>query len=343
MTLRLGLVVLGTLVGMAIAACGGDDDETSGTGGQAPTTSSAGGTGGTATTTTTSSAGGAVSALDCDPDNKCRSDEPCACQDCWFRESCNSNTCNADGVCDDDESCACADCTADPECSGYCINCQTYTAYFAGRDALCANAAPLFDALESCACDGASACLGDCQANFCQGLSPNPSCQECIEDNCAAPRDACFADTARFVQCNPVTQEGCNPAQSNERCDYVTVPAGPAVAFSPRTVIGFNCQLETNDADQCTACNYSFGSTTKCEKGNTCISAVDASVVNEGVCGRYCCDDADCGTGTCQKGAFAPAAGDLGTCTVGATSTDPGCDAPGFGASTSMGSCVTTP
>jgi len=344
MKVRLGFVGLGLLTGVAIAACGGDDEATGagGSGGASTATTTSGG-GDMSTTTNTTSTGSSMSDVVCDLDNKCKSDEHCACSDCWIKESCNTNACNADGTCDADESCACADCAADEACTDYCVNCQTFATYFAGRDALCANSATLYNDFETCACSNASPCLGDCQVTLCQGLSPSLDCQACIEDNCATQRDACFADTADVVKCNPVTQDGCNPNQGNERCDYITVPESDILSFAPRTVVGFICKLETNNADQCTACNYNFGSQTKCEKGNTCVDP-GGNLVPEGTCGRYCCDDTDCGTGgvgSCQKGAFNPVAPGLGTCTTGVQPTDPGCDAPGLGMSTSMGSCVT--
>lgn len=337
MRVRLGLIGLGLLAGMAAAACG--DDDGAGTGGSGGTTSSAGGV-----MATSSSAGGSPPMVVCDLDNKCTSDEHCACSDCWFANRCNAiKRCNADGICEPDESCDCADCSSEPECTDYCVNCRTYTTYFLGRDSLCPNSATLFADLQDCACNVDSPCLGNCQASLCQGLDPSQACRECVAEFCEAPRDACFADAPRVIQCNPVTQEGCNPAQGNERCDILTMPEINVPTFAPRSVIGFQCKLATNDADKCTACDYQFASPTKCARGNTCVDP-SGDVVFEGTCGRFCCDDADCGTGgvgSCQKGAFAPAASDLGTCITGTMPTDPGCDAPGVGMSTSMGSCVT--
>lgn len=328
---------------VSAAACGGDDDTGTGGAGAGSNTTTTTSGGGDMSTTNTTSTGSSMSDVVCDLDNKCKSDEHCACGDCWYSAACNTPTCNTDGVCDDNESCACADCAADAACTDYCVNCRTFATYFAGADALCASSATLFSTLQDCACNANSACLGDCQATFCQGLDPNQNCRDCIEDNCAAQRDACFADAPSVIKCNPVTQDGCNPNQGNERCDYITMPESDILTFAPRTVIGFQCKLETNNADQCTACNYNFGSQTKCEKGNTCVDP-GGNLVPEGTCGRYCCDDADCGTGgvgSCQKGAFDPVATGLGTCTIGTMPTDPGCDAPGLGMSTSMGSCVT--
>jgi hypothetical protein len=127
------------------------------------------------------------------------------------------------------------------------------------------------------------------------------------------------------VRCNPVTSEPCNATADQEHCDRVVV--GDKIA-------GFHCFLRAHDALLCDACNYNFGGD-YCARGHTCGDGL-GDVALTGTCGRYCCDDGDCGTGTCLKGVFADADPDLGICETQVGG--PGCDAPA--AAPSLGSCV---
>jgi hypothetical protein len=314
--------VAGTL--MMTASCG--DDET-GSGGATTTVGpgtggSQGGMGGDGGQGAT---GGSPPMLECDLDAKCKSTEDCACMDCWYEAKCNSKAnCLDDTSCTGSEGCFCADCAAEPACADYCISCLQLVTYWSDAAALCTSGAPssqsLWQDFEACAC---GTCISDCGSTVCQGTTPNQPCIDCLAMSCDAEQQACEADLpAPFIQCNPVTAEPCN---LNERCDIVTLAGQP---------IGFQCFIAENNAATCDECLYMFGSQSYCEAGNTCVDAA-GQLTNGGTCGRYCCDDGDCGTGTCQKGQFS-AAPDLGIC-VGMMG--PACDAPVE--APSMGSCVT--
>jgi len=122
------------------------------------------------------------------------------------------------------------------------------------------------------------------------------------------------------IHCNPVTNAGC---KSGSACDYSTDDSG--------NVIGFRCYLAPNAASLCGSCD-----TVSCSAETTCFYFDPAQTMT--ACARYCCTDADCGSGTCQfdDGAtpptllFAPAAPTLGVC-VASASVDAGADAGAAG------------
>jgi hypothetical protein len=108
------------------------------------------------------------------------------------------------------------------------------------------------------------------------------------------------------VDCNPITNEGCD-GSAGEACDY---NAG-----------AYACYPKPNDLGLCDACGGEDGF---CGPGLTCYQRItigtDGLTVT-GKCARSCCDDGDCGGGTCGSKA-----------TVGGTSVGVCLDAPGGGA-----------
>jgi hypothetical protein len=92
------------------------------------------------------------------------------------------------------------------------------------------------------------------------------------------------------VECNPVTNEGCN-AMVGEACDA--------------TRSGFACFPAPNIEDACQACGGDGSS--YCKAGYTCF----------GTCFRYCCKATDCGSPTalCYKEPFPSSlVTDVGVC-----------------------------
>jgi hypothetical protein len=171
------------------------------------------------------------------------------------------------------------------------------------------------------ACDEDGACMFDCVFNV---LPSPPECSasptstlldsfgQCMSTNCATE---CTKD-----QCNAVTVSGCpDPTQFN--CELVF--GGMFVCF----------QLEFMPATQCQPCDNLYGP--YCGSGLRCHAS--------GTCARYCCSDADCGTGRCEldpmKAFGAPlanAADKVGVC-VTMDGTTAACDAPAM--SPSGGTC----
>jgi hypothetical protein len=77
------------------------------------------------------------------------------------------------------------------------------------------------------------------------------------------------------IACNPVSGASCT--QAGFACDYSDK--------------GYACYGPPNDKKLCEACDYN--NQQFCENGTTCI---------DGICLRYCCEDADCGlNGVCSK------------------------------------------
>ena len=170
--------------------------------------------------------------------------------------------------------------------------------------ARCEKATWLLNACAACAmsacCDEAAACnkSADCPSCF-----ANPSCSQldsslkdlhkCLEAYCAEacvppallpqcdspptpPSGGACVALGEGIACNPVTGVGCDAAKG-EACDR-------------HSVKGFVCYPPppSNEQKLCDACSNSLG----CANGLTCI---------QGKCAKYCCDDADCGTGQCVK------------------------------------------
>lgn len=80
--------------------------------------------------------------------------------------------------------------------------------------------------------------------------------------------------------CNPITNEGCDTA-GGEACDF--------------NGAGFQCFPAPNDTDLCGMCDNQNGPF--CKPGMHCAQDMDGNAN----CAAYCCDDADCGKGKCDK------------------------------------------
>lgn len=89
----------------------------------------------------------------------------------------------------------------------------------------------------------------------------------------AAPSGSCFDWQMLGHDCSPFTNEGCMPG---EICDFGGY---------------FKCYpLDGSEVDVCATCNNDTGP--HCLQGATCDGNND-----DGKCTRFCCTDADCGTG----------------------------------------------
>ena len=151
-----------------------------------------------------------------------------------------------------------------PSCVGIIAKPTTCTTCVSG--ACCADLA---------ACDGIPNCV-DCffGVQMDQKLCGTPAITaaseklfHCTECECG---DECLPKS-----CNPVTNAPCDTA-AGESCDFGSD--------------GFVCYPAPNDAKLCEECDQSNGP--YCAPGHTCLE--------DGGCAKYCCDDGDCGTGTCQ-------------------------------------------
>ena len=121
------------------------------------------------------------------------------------------------------------------------------------------------DELKECA---ATACPDDCSGG---GIDLPPP--ECDAGASSPSAGSCIA-IGGGVECNPVTNAGCDTV-AGYACD---VAQG-----------GFTCYRPVNDTPACVACDPANGPF--CVAGYTCAVT----------CYKYCCDDTDCGGGTCIK------------------------------------------
>jgi uncharacterized membrane protein YgcG len=118
--------------------------------------------------------------------------------------------------------------------------------------------------IDSCADACAADCFNEFEAPECSVPVPLPATGACV--------------AADVHDCNPITQEGCNVA-AGEACD---LGAGKFVCYpAPNTLAACETCPQDNDS-------------TWCGPGLTCT----------GTCAKYCCEDADCGPGTCVKGLY---------------------------------------
>jgi hypothetical protein len=99
----------------------------------------------------------------------------------------------------------------------------------------------------------------------------------------------CTTDCGSGTGCNPVTNEPCNTA-AGEACDLGQN--------------GFACFPAPNDTSLCDSCDNMAGPF--CVAGAHCGS--------DNTCAHYCCDDGDCGTGTCDKTVMIVADMSIGLC-----------------------------
>jgi hypothetical protein len=124
--------------------------------------------------------------------------------------------------------------------------------------------------------------IGDCTASFCMAECGAPVTEPACDAPAVSPGAGACVTISAANKCNPITNEPCNVAMG-EACDL--------------NGNGFECYPAPNDRKLCEECGQDLGF---CQGGLTCV----------GKCARFCCEDSDCGTGTCSKGSTAdPAVG----------------------------------
>jgi hypothetical protein len=196
----------------------------------------------------------------------------------------------------------------------------------------------IFDPSTTCASCAEAACCqeaSDCQSNgsclnYCvSGYWPpaevcaTEAVKQLSDKLAACLKTSCSPQCDAHDTCNPVLGTGCGTAASCE-------PFVPGI-FGCLTPLG------TVIAKICETCDLFVDPI--CGAGMHCFKGTSTSQ-----CARYCCNDADCGTGKCvldQAIAFgAPLLDDtkLGICLT-MDGASPACDAPAV--SPSNGSCIT--
>ncbi len=125
---------------------------------------------------------------------------------------------------------------------------------------------------------------------------------EAIKPACDAPavapsKGACFTGRG----CNPVTAFGCQQGLGCVLGDddaYHCFASSVTCAISPSVVW---CDDATNFVDLCGACPNGSGNGPYCAPTMACLTT--------GRCARYCCDDDDCGGGSCDTEGIAGGVG----------------------------------
>ena len=181
--------------------------------------------------------------------------------------------------------------------------------------------APACDAcLQSSCCQEISDCLNEITCgSYCMfGVLPlGPECtspgptKDAFDPAVACMKTKCAEECLLPDLCNPITHNGC--PNDGTACEFVF--PGNFVCIPPIDTPSSICQ----------ACNFTTGP--YCGSGLRC----DPATLK---CGRYCCTDADCGSGHCeldQNLAFGYSTanpGDLvGLCMAMAVGAGPVCDA----------------
>ena len=114
-----------------------------------------------------------------------------------------------------------------------------------------------------------------------------------IDPTCSVPGTSpsggsCVPIDDAGVFCNPLTNGGCD-SDAGEACDID--PNGDLGCFPPPP---------PNTAALCAACD---DNNIACAPGSTCLPATNAPDGGS-ECAHFCCTDADCGSGHCDKTTF---------------------------------------
>lgn len=187
-----------------------------------------------------------------------------------------------------------------------------------GCSALLPADSPCNDCLENDCCDLIIECQADAVCAAC--LVDDSDVSACVNSAPWQGLYSClnFCAAACSGPCNPVTNEPCsNTIGGHWGChDLSLLGQGRS---------GFVClAVGADGGDQCGACDAPSGA--------FCKGSMDCN--SDGTCARYCCDDGDCGTGTCDKTYLGDP--NVGLC-VDETMAS-ACDAPDV--APSMGACA---
>jgi hypothetical protein len=185
------------------------------------------------------------------------------------------------------------------------------------------------ECLQAACCSEAAVCKsdGDCLTCLASHAIDSAACQESATRTALAALTTCL-DTrckqacAALDTCNPVTNDGCS---NGAGCDLGT----------ETPPFNFTCYPPPFGAKLCEPCNPDSASGPFCDATLTCDFTTKT-------CARFCCTDADCGTGTCEldpqkafDGALANMGDKVGICRSGGA---PSCDAPAV--APSKGACL---
>ncbi|MEP7125692.1 MAG: hypothetical protein ABJE95_32480 [Byssovorax sp.] len=127
----------------------------------------------------------------------------------------------------------------------------------------------------TCDANAAVTALNDCINNSC-AMECNPPPDATCTVPAKPPSDGACAPITAMVACNPITNAPCTAGQA---CDVAGT--GAFKCYDPPPA---------NTAAVCAKCDLAGG--TACAGGETC---------DNGICVKYCCTDADCGAGKCDK------------------------------------------
>ncbi len=134
------------------------------------------------------------------------------------------------------------------------------------------------------AVDALLACMHASCETACFPVPPPKTDVTCAVPNPTPSLGACVS-VGGAIECNPVTNEPCDTA-AGEACDFKGN--------------GYHCYAGPNEVNLCAACGPSNAGG-HCKGGSTCLPGPD------GTCGKFCCDDGDCGKGKCNKTQMLPA------------------------------------
>jgi|RhiMetdeSRZDD1v2_1073273.scaffolds.fasta_scaffold501883_2 hypothetical protein len=188
-----------------------------------------------------------------------------------------------------------------------------------GTMASCANAFPgNGDACNTCmeenCCAQMSACVASPSCYECVTTRSDRACagldqaffdfNQCWAAHCSSPIPVCAAKPACDAPPMPPSGGACFQMTANDDCNPLTNAGCMPTEYCTFSSAGSYCRTQNQNQAVCEVCDNTVP--LECGPGLQCTFA------NE--CGRWCCDDGDCGSGTCIYQQLVDIHPELGTC-----------------------------
>ena len=188
-----------------------------------------------------------------------------------------------------------------------------------GTMSSCANAFPgNGDACNTCmeenCCAQTSACLASPSCYECVTTRSDRACagldqaffdfNQCWAEHCTSPISLCAAKPACDAPATAPSAGACFQMTTNDDCNPITNAGCAPTEYCTFSSAGSYCRQQNQNQAVCQVCDNTLP--LECAPGLHCTFA--------GECGRWCCDDGDCGSGTCIYSQLVDIHPELGGC-----------------------------